>query len=241
MFELSSQWKECSQRPFKTIPFALRCSDQWRIQDLSHGGGGGAWNSKTPKLVIAMRSRWGPALAPLGGSGGMLPREILKNLDAQICIFHYFGVQFQKNQRANLQGNLYINLQFLQNIWSHWEDQKKYVQHEENHASNGRPSNILLGCLCPYGRHHFFKIQVYVLVDTDRRSSAFKRPSDIVLRWSDLTNPRADFFFFFFFWPARGARVPAPPPPPPWIRYWWRLNFRCFSWMEGYVLTAANL
>ena len=79
----------------------------------------------------------------------------------------------------------------------------------------------------PVCRHHFFKIQVYVLVDTDRCSSAFKRPSDIVLRWSDLTNPRADFFsfssssssssffffFFFFFWPARGARVPVPPPP----------------------------
>ena len=27
---------------------------------------------------------------------------------------------------------------------------------------------------------------------TYRRSSAFKRPSDIVLRWSDLTNPRAE-------------------------------------------------
>ena len=27
---------------------------------------------------------------------------------------------------------------------------------------------------------------------TCRRSSAFKRPSDIVLRWSDLTNPRAE-------------------------------------------------
>ena len=47
---------------------------QWRIQDLSHGGGGGgAWNSKTTKLVIATRSRRGPALAPSRGSGGMLP------------------------------------------------------------------------------------------------------------------------------------------------------------------------
>ena len=52
----------------------------------------------------------------------------------------------------------------------------------------------------PVCRHHFFKIQVYVLVDTDRRSSAFKRPSDIVLRWSDLTNPRADFFLLLFFY-----------------------------------------
>ena len=68
----------------------------------------------------------------------------------------------------------------------------------------------------PVCRHHFFKIQVYVLVDTDRRSSAFKRPSDIVLRWSDLTNPRADFFSFssssfFFFCRHGGGGVPAPP------------------------------
>ena len=67
----------------------------------------------------------------------------------------------------------------------------------------------------PVCRHHFFKIQVYVLVDTDRRSSAFKRPSDIVLRWSDLTNPRADFFSFssssFFFFAGTGGGASPPP------------------------------
>ena len=120
---------------------------QWRIQELSHGG---AWSSKTPKLVITTRSRRGPALAPSRGSGGMLPREILKIGMRRYAFFTILGSNFRKNQRANLQGNLYIYLQFLQNIWSHWEDQKKDVQHEENHASNGRPSNILLGCLCPY-------------------------------------------------------------------------------------------
>ena len=75
----------------------------------------------------------------------------------------------------------------------------------------------------PVCRHHFFKIQVYVLVDTDRRSSAFKRPSDIVLRWSDLTNPRADFFlflllllfFFFFFFGRHGGGARPPPLDPP--------------------------
>ena len=79
----------------------------------------------------------------------------------------------------------------------------------------------------PVCRHHFFKIQVCVLVDTDRRSSAFNRPSDIVLRWSDLTNPRADFFsfssssssffffFFFFFFGRHGGRASPRPPPPP--------------------------
>ena len=76
----------------------------------------------------------------------------------------------------------------------------------------------------PVCRHHFFKIQVYVLVDTDRRSSAFKRPSNIVLRWSDLTNPRADFFlfllllFFFFFCRHGGGGARPRPPLDPLLR-----------------------
>ena len=93
-----------------------------------------------------------------------------------------------------MQGNLYIYSQYLHNIWSHWEDQEDQeedVQHEENHASNGQPSNILLGCLCPYAVTTSSKSNCMSLW-TYRRSSAFKRPSDIVLRWSDLTNPRAE-------------------------------------------------
>ena len=55
------------------VPSNKDRSEQWRIQDLSHGGGGGggAWNSKTPKLVIATRSRRGPALAPSRGGEGL--------------------------------------------------------------------------------------------------------------------------------------------------------------------------
>ena len=56
------------------------------------GGGGGAWNSKTPKLVIATRSRRGPALAPSRGVRGHAPPGNFENWDAQICIFHCFGV-----------------------------------------------------------------------------------------------------------------------------------------------------
>ena len=62
----------------------------------SRGGGGGAWNSKTPKLVIATRSRRGPALAPCRGSGGMLPREILKIGMRRYAFFTILGYNFRK-------------------------------------------------------------------------------------------------------------------------------------------------
>ena len=42
----------------------------------------------------------------------------------------------------------------------------------------------------PVCRHHFFKIQLYVLLVIQAQQCI--RPSDIVLRWSDLTNPRAE-------------------------------------------------
>ena len=58
--------------------------------------GGGAWNSKTPKLVIATRSRRGPALAPSRGSGGMLPREILKIGMRRYAFFTILGYNFRK-------------------------------------------------------------------------------------------------------------------------------------------------
>ena len=167
-----------------------------RIWVTGVGGGGGGGILRPKNLWSHSDHGEGLPSPPLGGPGHAPPGNF-ENCDAQIRIFHYFGVSFQKNQRANLQGNLYIYLQFLQNIWSHredQEDQEEDVQHEENHASNGRPSNILLGCLCPYAVTTSSKSKCMSLW-TYRRSSAFKRPSNIVLRWSDLTNPRAIFFF----------------------------------------------
>ena len=58
--------------------------------------GGGAWNSKAPKLVIATRSRRGPALAPSRGSGVMLPREILKIGMRRYAFFTILGYNFRK-------------------------------------------------------------------------------------------------------------------------------------------------
>ena len=184
------------------------------------GGGGGAWNSKTPKLVIATRSRRGPALAPSRGSGGMLPREILKIAMRRCAFFTILGYNFRKIREQICK----VICTYIYNFYKIFEVtgkirkiKKKDVQHEENHASNGRPSNILLGCLCPYLVTTSSKSKCMSLW-TYRRSSAFKRPSDIVLRWSDLMNPRADFFFFllllffFFFLAGMGGRASPPPP-----------------------------
>ena len=88
---ISSWGPDGSRRPRDWLEFKSQLTNafQWRIQDLSHGG---AWNSKTPKLVIATRSRRGPALAPSRGVRGHAPPGNFENWDAQICIFHYFGV-----------------------------------------------------------------------------------------------------------------------------------------------------
>ena len=113
---------------------------------MSHGGG---WNSKTPKLVIAARSRRGPALAPSRGSGGMLPREILKIGMRRYAFFTILGYNFRKIRERICK----VICTYIYNFYKIFEVtgkiKKKDVQHE-NHASNGRPSNILLGCLCPY-------------------------------------------------------------------------------------------
>ena len=59
---------------------AVRNTEQWRIQDLSEGQAQSQDSSvKTTSDVIAKRSFEGEALAFLGGSGGMLPRKILKS------------------------------------------------------------------------------------------------------------------------------------------------------------------
>ena len=145
-----------------------------------------------------------------------------------------------------MQGNLYIYLQFLQNIWSHWEDQedqKKDVQHEENHASNGRPSNILLGCLCPYVVTTSSKskcMSLWTLTGAAVHSSApqtsccggltWQIPGPIFFSFSSSSS----FFFFFFFFGRHGGRA-SPRPPPPLIRYCINPVFflQAFHWMPS--------
>ena len=46
--------------------------------------------------MIATRSRRGPALAPSRGSGGMLPREILKIAMRRYAFFTILGYNFRK-------------------------------------------------------------------------------------------------------------------------------------------------
>ena len=102
--------------------------------------------------MIATRSRRGPALAPSRGSGGMLPREILKIGMRRYAFFTILGYNFRKIRERICK----VICTYIYNFYKIFEVtgktrkiKKKDVQHEENHASNGRPSNILLGCLCP--------------------------------------------------------------------------------------------
>ena len=178
-------------------------------------------HSKTPKLVIATRSRRGPVLASSRGSGGMLPREVLKIGMRRYAFFTILGYNFRKIRERICK----VICTYIYSFYKIFEVTGNYIKKKE--CSTWRKSCIQRSTqqhsswmFMPICRHHFFKIQVYVLVDTDRRSSAFMRPSDIMLRWSDLTNPRADFssssFPFFFFSRHGGAR---PPPLDPLLRY----------------------
>ena len=136
----------------------------------------------------------------------MLPREILKIGMRRYAFFTILGYNFRKIRERICK----VVCTYIYNFYKIFEVTGK-IRKIKKRCSTWRKSCIQRSTqqhsswmFMPVCRHHFFKIQVYVLVDTDRRSSAFKRPSDIVLRWSDLTNPRADFFsfsssFFFFF------------------------------------------
>ena len=85
----------------KTLPGRL-CSSQSvadpGFESRGGGGGGGRGQSKTPKLVIATRSRRGPALAPSRGSGGMLLREILKIGMRRYAFSLFWGIISEKSE-----------------------------------------------------------------------------------------------------------------------------------------------
>ena len=74
-------------------------SNQWRIQDLSEGQ---AQSQDTTSDVIAKRSREGEALAFLGGSGGMLPRKILKIEMLRYAFSALLGVFLSLNKGSKL-------------------------------------------------------------------------------------------------------------------------------------------
>ena len=76
---------------------------QWRIQDLSEGQAQSQDSSvKTTSDVIAKRSLEGEALAFLGGSGGMLPRKILKIESLRYAFSALFGVFLSLNKGSKL-------------------------------------------------------------------------------------------------------------------------------------------
>ena len=77
----------------------------------------------------------------------MLPREILKIGMRRYAYFTILGYIFRKIRERICK----VICTYIYNFYKIFEVtgkirkiKKKGVQHEENHASNGRPSNILL-------------------------------------------------------------------------------------------------
>ena len=177
-------------------------------------GGGGGRGILRPHNLWSLRDHGEGLPSPLlGGSGGMLPREILKIGMRRYAFFTILGYNFRKIRERICK----VICTYIYNFYKIFEVtgkirkiKKKMFNMKKIMHPTVDPATFFLDV---YARMSspLLQIQVYVVVDTDRRSSAFKRPSNIVLRWSDLTNPKADFFYFFF-WPARGGgRVPAAP------------------------------
>ena len=80
-----------------------RPRNQWRIQDLSEGQAQSQdWTVNTTSDVIAKRSLEGEALAFLGGSGGMLPRKILKIEMLRYAFSALLGVFLSLNKGSKL-------------------------------------------------------------------------------------------------------------------------------------------
>ena len=134
----------------------------------------------------------------------MLPREILKIAMRRYAFFTILGYNFRKIRERICK----VICTYIYNFYKIFEvtgkirkikkkmfNMKKIMHPTVNPATffldvyARMPSPLLQNpFVCPCGH--------------TERSSAFKRPSDVVLRWSDLMNPRADFFFlssFFFF------------------------------------------
>ena len=124
----------------------------------------------------------------------MLPREILKIAMRRYAFFTILGYNFRKIRERICK----VICTYIHNIYTIFEvtgkirkikkkmfNMKKIMHPTVNPATffldvyARMPSPLLQNpIVCPCGQY--------------RRSSAFKRPSDIVLRWSDLTNPRAE-------------------------------------------------
>ena len=166
-------------------------------------GGGGRGILQTPKLVIATRSRWGPALAPSRWVRGHAPREILKLAMLRYAFFTILGYNFRKFRERICK----VICTYVYNFYKYLKSRtgkirkikkKKMFNMKKIMHPTVDPATFFLDVYARMSSPLLENSKCMSLL-TNRRSSAFKRPSDIVLRWSDLTNPRADFFLFFFF------------------------------------------
>ena len=193
-------------------------------------GGGGAWNSNAPKLVIATRSRRGPALAPSRGSGGMLPREILKIAMRRYAFFTILGYNFRKIRERISK----VICTYIYNFYKIFEVTGK-IRKIKKRCSTWRKSCIQRSTqqhsswmFMPVCRHHFFKIQVYVLVDIQAQQciqAPLRHHAAVV--WLDESQGRFFFSFsfssssssFFFFFAGTGGGAS---PLDPLLRWQWR-------------------
>ena len=112
-FSVSFVYRLCIIWPTHTSLSIVRRSItlQWRIQDVSEGQAQSQdWNVNTTSDVIAKRSLEGEALAFLGGSGGMLPRKILKIEMLRYAFSALLGVFLSLNKGSKLLSWIVIKL-----------------------------------------------------------------------------------------------------------------------------------
>ena len=131
---------------------------------MSHGG---TWNSESPKICdrVAITARACPR--PSRGVRGHAPPENFENCDAQICIFQYFGYNFRKIRERICK----VICTYIYNIYKIFEVTGK-IRKIKKKMFNMKKSCVQRSTqqhsswmFIPICRHHFFKIQLYVLVD----------------------------------------------------------------------------
>ena len=123
--------------------------------------GGGAWNSKTPNLWSLRDHGEGLPLPPLVGSGGMLPREILKIAMRRYAFFTILGYNFRKIRERICK----VICTYICNFYKIFEVtgkirkiKKKRCSTWRNHACIQRSTQQHSSWMfMPVCRHHFFK------------------------------------------------------------------------------------
>ena len=183
--------------------------------------------------MIATRSRRGPALAPSRGSGGMLPREILKIGLRRYAFFTILGYNFRKiRERICKVICTYYLPKYLKSLGRSGRSKKKMFNMKKIMHPTVDPATFFLDVyarmsspllqnpiVCPCGH---WQAQQGILAPLRHRAAVV---------WFDESQGRFFTFFFFFFLlfsfiilgrhgGGGGGRPRAPPPlDPPLISH----------------------